>query len=175
MKNLLVPVDFSDVTDRVIANAEELACAFGAKIWMIHCVNEYPNYVSMGEMPLVVPAVDEPIPERFANENQKLEDFASRVRRKGIPVESLLVIGTAVDEILAAVTQYNIDLIIMGSHGHGSIYELMVGTVTKSVLNHATRPVLVVPSRVARDVKVTAAAVAVPDTVTWEEPVAIPS
>jgi len=175
MKNLLVPVDFSDVTERVIASAEELACAFGAKIWLIHCVSELPNYVSMGEMPLVVPLSDESIPERFANESRQLEDLAARVKRKGVLIESLLVLGTAVDEILSAVNQYDIDWVIMGSHGHGSIYELMVGTVTKAVLNHATRPVLVVPARLAKEVKVVAATAAVPDTVTWQEPVAIPS
>ena len=40
MKNLLVAIDFSDVTGRVITNAEEMGLALGAKVWLMHCVRE---------------------------------------------------------------------------------------------------------------------------------------
>jgi nucleotide-binding universal stress UspA family protein len=38
------------------------------------------------------------------------------------------------------------DLIVMGRHGHGAMYNLLVGSVTEGVLKHSGRPVLLVPS-----------------------------
>jgi nucleotide-binding universal stress UspA family protein len=34
----------------------------------------------------------------------------------------------------------------MGTHGHGAMYTLLVGSVTKGVLKHTVRPVLLVPA-----------------------------
>jgi len=40
----------------------------------------------------------------------------------------------------------NADFIVMGSHGHGAMYNLLVGSVTEGVLKRSTRPLLLVPS-----------------------------
>ena len=68
------------------------------------------------------------------------------LKDKGFNVESVLIRGSAVIEILAMTEQYEIDMIVMGSHGHGAWYELMVGTVSEGVLRHAPCPALIVPS-----------------------------
>ncbi|MEO8353471.1 MAG: universal stress protein, partial [Chthoniobacteraceae bacterium] len=52
-------------------------------------------------------------------------------------------------------TEHGADMIVMGSHGHGSFYELLVGSVTSGVLRDARCPVLVVP---AKEVKAAPAA-----------------
>ncbi len=41
-------------------------------------------------------------------------------------------------------TAFAADLIVMGRHGHGAMYHLLVGSATEGVLKHATRPVLLV-------------------------------
>ena len=38
------------------------------------------------------------------------------------------------------------DLMVMGAHGHGAMYNLLVGSATKGVLTHSARPVLLVPA-----------------------------
>jgi nucleotide-binding universal stress UspA family protein len=57
--------------------------------------------------------------------------------------------GTVVSEILKAADDIAADLIVMGSHGHGAVYNLLVGSVTEGVLRGGKRPVLVVPAPVA--------------------------
>lgn len=49
------------------------------------------------------------------------------------------------EEILDQANELNADLIVMGTHGHGAMYNLLVGSVTKGVLKHSTWPVLLVP------------------------------
>jgi nucleotide-binding universal stress UspA family protein len=50
------------------------------------------------------------------------------------------------EEILNQADALNADLIVMGRHGHGAMYHLLMGSATEGVLRHATRPVLLVPS-----------------------------
>jgi nucleotide-binding universal stress UspA family protein len=49
------------------------------------------------------------------------------------------------EEILNQADTLDADLIVMGTHGHGAMYNLLVGSATKGVLKHSTRPVLLVP------------------------------
>jgi nucleotide-binding universal stress UspA family protein len=146
VKNVLVPVDFSDVTDRVIAAAEQMARAFGAKVWLMHCVGEYPAFAAMGEIPAFMPTPENALPGTYPDQYRKLAALTSSLRDKGIDAELLFVSGTAVEEILSVVNEHQIDLLVMGSHGHGALYGLLVGTVTEGVLHQAGCPMLIIPS-----------------------------
>ncbi len=144
MKSLLVPVDFSDVTVRVIAAVEQLARAFGAKVWLLHCVTEKPvGSIVESVMP---PDPEVPLSERFPKEYRRLMELVASMLKKGGDVEPIFLSGSAVDMILAAADEHLVDLIVMGSHGHGALYELMVGTVTQSILHRGSRPTLIIPS-----------------------------
>ena len=50
------------------------------------------------------------------------------------------------EEILKTAQDISADLIVMGSHGHGPVYNLLVGSVTEGVLKAGQRPVLLVPA-----------------------------
>ena len=165
MKNLLVAIDFSDVTERVVSAAEELARAFGAKIWLLHVVAEVSAMASLGEVPFHWPAAEAELPERFSEEQRRMQELLAGLMARGINAEMLLIRGSAVIEILAMAEQYEIDMVIMGSHGHGALYELMVGTVSEGVLRHAACPALIVPSVKPQKKKVVRH---------WEEPVVTP-
>lgn len=146
MKNLLVPVDFSDATTRVVMAAEQLATAFRAKIWLLHCVGDNPATGIVGEIPMYMPAPDTPLPVMFPDAHRELVELTASLLNKGIDAEEIFVSGAVIDAIQTAADQYQVDLIIVGSHGHGAFYELLVGTVTKAVLQRVGRPTLIIPS-----------------------------
>ena len=50
------------------------------------------------------------------------------------------------EEILKTAREIAADFVVMGSHGHGSVYNLLVGSVTEGVLKAGERPVLLVPA-----------------------------
>ncbi len=167
MKNLLAPIDFSDVTDRVIDTAEQMARAFGAKLWLIHCVKEHPVFAPMEEVPLVLPDTDMAMSERHPEQYQELVTLTSALKAKGIDAEALFVVGIPADEILFVADQYQIDLILMGSHGHGALYEMVMGSVAQAVLHQTNRLTLIVPSEIRKGTTPVVAD-------TWEEPMATP-
>ena len=160
MKCILVPIDFSDVTPPVIDLARELAKAFGAEIQLIHVkeLTAAPTPGTLGYglagMPELAPMTGvpvpgfEPMPETILEDEGQMSNLAKwqeKIARDGIKVSLHEPTGTVAEEILAQADELNADLIVMGTHGHGVMYNLLVGSATKGVLKHSTRPVLLVP------------------------------
>ena len=51
--------------------------------------------------------------------------------------------------ILAEAAQIGAGTTVIGSHGHGALYNLLMGSVAESIVKHATCPVLIVPAKTA--------------------------
>jgi nucleotide-binding universal stress UspA family protein len=66
------------------------------------------------------------------------------LRESGIAFESNYRVGEIADEIQAYANNNKIDLIVMGSHGHGALQNLVMGSVATKVLAGTTIPVLIV-------------------------------
>jgi len=171
VKNILVPVDFSDVTERLVDTAAQMAQVYSAKVWLLHCVDQSPTIASMSEVPMIMPVTEAELPEHFGSQFRALSQLMGSLRGKGIDAEMVLKSGLATDEILSAVIRNNIDMIVIGSHGHGALYNLVVGSVTQTVLRNTDTPTLVIPCE-TKKVKIKEK-VATPVT-QWEEPMATP-
>jgi nucleotide-binding universal stress UspA family protein len=90
-----------------------------------------------------------PIPETMAedeDQKSKLVGWQEEIAQDGIKVSLHEPTGAVAEEILNQADELNADLIVMGTHGHGAMYNLLVGSATKGVLKHSTRPVLLVPA-----------------------------
>jgi nucleotide-binding universal stress UspA family protein len=143
LKTILVPVDFSDATPSVIQYASELARAFGGKIVLLHVSEPEPDFVGFEAGPQAVRAS---VARDFRVEHQKLDDLKHSLAGAGIETTALQIQGALAEKILLEAETQAAGMIVMGSHGHGAIYNLLVGSVTSGVLKKATCPVLVVPA-----------------------------
>ena len=161
MKRILVAVDFSDATPGVIDIARQLARALDAEIHLVH-VRELTATIAPGAlgyglagMPELAPVSGVPvagfdsmpqtIPESESQKSQ-LAQWEKEIAQAGLKVTLHQPTGAVAEEILNQADAINADLIVMGTHGHGAMYYLLVGSATKGVLKHAIRPVLLVPS-----------------------------
>src|SRR5436309_7276127 len=88
----------------------------------------------------------QPIPED-KNQKLKLAQWQTEIAQDGIKSTLHQLTGEVAEEILNQADAISADLIVMGTHSHGAIYNLLVGSATKGVLKHSTRPVLLVPGR----------------------------
>lgn len=76
-----------------------------------------------------------------------LQDVGRRLARRGFTVESRIAEGDPTAEILACAETDGIDLVVTGSRGHhGELKRWLMGSVSRKVLVHATKSVLVVPA-----------------------------
>ena len=140
MNTILVPVDFSDATARVLETAQQFAKAFGSRLVLLHVTEPEPDFVGFEAGPV---SVRQGLARDIHAEHQKLE--ALKASCTGPEVLALHIQGPAVVKILEEAAEQKASLIVLGSHGHGAFYELLVGSVTNGVLKSATCPVVVVP------------------------------
>jgi nucleotide-binding universal stress UspA family protein len=94
-----------------------------------------PGFESMPEI----------IPEDERQTSQ-LAKWQEEIAHDGIKVSLQEPTGVVAEEILNQADELNADMIVMGTHGHGAMYNLLVGSATKGVLKHSTHPVLLVPA-----------------------------
>ncbi|MCF7787182.1 MAG: universal stress protein [Prosthecobacter sp.] len=138
MKTILALIDFSDVSAKILDHAEEHAKAFGGDVVLIHVVPPEPLVVDF-EPPAVPPDV-------FKTRQKELFVMRDTLIEHGVQATAQLYGGLLLETVLDQIASLDPDVIIMGSHGHGALYHLIVGSVTEGVIKHASRPVLVIPS-----------------------------
>lgn len=124
---ILVPIDFSPVSEAVIALASEEARASNGRLHLIH-VSRRSESLSA-----------------FDREKQDMEALVAECRREGIQVESEVTHGDPCEEVLSAIERLKPALVVVGSHGHGAVYGLVAGSVAEALLRKSTCPVLVAP------------------------------
>jgi len=142
---ILVPIDFSEHSKRTIAYARKSASRHKSTIYLLH-VFQMPDYVvtpyarRRQNCAEVQSQVD--IAEQEARVT--LQEFAEELSKKGISVQPYLRVGYPFDEIVLMANHFDVDLIIIGSHGRGAISRLLLGSTAERVVEHAHCPVLVV-------------------------------
>lgn len=147
MSTILVPVDFSDRSGRLLAAAEEAARARGASLHLLHVIEPVVSTSGLGmDPPVPLEITPEPGMEEKIGSGL-LDKMAAEVSARGIPCTSAVKLGLPVDEILAAVADIGVKLVVLGSHGRGALYHLFTGSVVTGVLRRIDCPVLVVPLR----------------------------
>jgi nucleotide-binding universal stress UspA family protein len=140
---LLVCVDLSESTEIIVKKIEEITKALPAKVWLLHNAVPEPDHIEFKVDPL---AARESLAKKFHSEHRQIQEFADRMRTAGVDTTALLVHGATVETILKEASDLEVDIIVVGSHGRGAMYQLLVGSVSEGVLHKSRFPVLVVPT-----------------------------
>jgi nucleotide-binding universal stress UspA family protein len=141
-KSILLPIDGSELSDKVTATAIQFARLNQARIVAVTVVQPLP-LAPLGDGSVIIDAGD------FATEMQDaarghIDKAAAAAGAAGIPFEGLIMMSTSPsEEIVEAANKYNCDIILMGSHGRSGLEKLLLGSETQKVLSHTTLPVLV--------------------------------
>ncbi len=142
--NILVAVDLSGASQKILHYVKTSALDLSAKVWLLHA--EKPDLGFVGFGPGRPESVLDQVADKFEKKRKELQDEADKLQNFGIDAKALLVQGEAVEVILDEASKLNIDLIVVGSHGHGAVYHLVVGSVSEGVLHRSSCPVLVIPT-----------------------------
>lgn len=144
IENIVVAVDFSAVTDRVLEQAEFLARALDSRLWLIHVAAPDPAFVGYEAGPQTV---RDGVAAHIHEHHREIQEKADVLRQKGIEATALHVQGPTVEKILSEAGKLGAELIVMGSHGRGALYRALLGSVSEGVLRGARCPVHIVPAR----------------------------
>ena len=142
MKNIVLPVDFSDTTDVLIDGAVDFAKEVMGKICLIHVAPADIGF-AIGDMGFqYFPEIEK---SEIAEELSELNELQKRIESKGVGCEHILKKGVSADNILNYAKEKNASYIVMGSHGRSGIYDVFVGSLTKDITKNSHIPVVVVP------------------------------
>jgi universal stress protein E len=129
IKNILCPVDFSVHSSRALNNAITLARRFSAKLTVFNAYKE----ISTGPLNLTLNLEKEN--ERKKAESEKMFDsFLSKFNLIDLEWEKVIRKGEPAKEILSAISDFNIDLLVMGTTGKYGLGKMVLGSVTEKVI-----------------------------------------
>lgn len=143
-QQILVPIDGSLTSDKALAEAIRLARLTGARLRLIHVVDEL-SYVNGFEPAMNY--VNEIIPLMHAAGEKLLAHGRQRALNQGVSADSVLVEegpGRICDHVADQAKRANADLIVVGSHGRRGIGRVLLGSDAEQIIRHASVPVLVV-------------------------------
>jgi len=148
MNKILVPIDGSEHSDRVLNYALDLAEKYSAEIKLLSVAQPV---VATGPMfltqPMLSPASTAIYVKEIeaAHEKMLAEAFKKAKETKpNINISKQLVNGRPADKIVEIANEGKFDLIVMGSRGAGGIKEFFLGSVSDRVADEARCPVLLV-------------------------------
>ncbi len=140
MKKILVAVDGSDMSMKVLSRARLIADKFESEVLVITVVKKLrvTNYYTGGEL-------NEQMDRQIENTAKETLERATEVfgGYQG-KFETILDYGEPAEEILLLAEREKPDMLIMGSRGLGSFSRVMLGSVSTKVLHHVKCDMLVV-------------------------------
>src|SRR5438105_6594610 len=139
IRRVLVAVDQSGAAPPTLAAAERYATLFGAKLRALSVIEPLPVLLD-------IPQPEKPDYHRLLEEKVE-HDIWPLIRAPG--VETVLRYGAALNAIGREVGEWRADLLVVGSHGKGSVTRMLVGSVTETLINHLPTSLLVVPAGAA--------------------------
>ena len=148
MQRILAAVDFSNVTGRVVEVAADLARRLEAQLRLMHADLLEAYFVHHGldyAEGFEAQASLEAITGKRESSTRAMDELCRQVREAGVETTSVILEGETVIEILREAEKFEADLIVIGSHRHGRLYQAIFGGTQEAVISRAHCPVLVVP------------------------------
>jgi nucleotide-binding universal stress UspA family protein len=142
-RHILVPLDGSLFSEEVINGAVALGQLFGARYTLLRVI-EPPRAYGTPVEPILLPVDEIALGELKHAARAYLEKVADRLRKRGLQVDTKLVVESGPAEtILKLAVDWGVDAIAMTSHARGGMGTLLLGSVTNHVLRGTMSPVLV--------------------------------
>ncbi len=152
-EKILVPIDGSEHSIRGLDVAIQIAKRFSAKLTLIHAysisvtpvIMPEPSTLAPPATPMIAPVDISKVAEAVRGAGAHiLASGEDKAKAEDVEVETILVEGHTVQEIIKTAKEGDFGLIVIGARGLSHIRVLLLGSTTDGVIHHATCPVLVV-------------------------------
>ncbi|MDS0300341.1 universal stress protein [Halogeometricum sp. S1BR25-6] len=148
-ETILVPVDESELSERVVEQALEIAERFDSTVRAMHVVDDRGASHASKSVNELARDADErrEIDERRQEAGSELtERVAAQGDERGVPVEQVVLVGDPAEVITDYADEEDVDLIVLGAKGRSAVGKFLLGDVAGKVARHARTQVLLVRS-----------------------------
>lgn len=142
-KNILVAVDLKPSDGKLIKHATAMAEKFNSKVWIIHVAAPDPDFIGLRVGPVYI---REMRAEELKKEHQTLRSMSEELKKHSIEAEALLLQGPTIETLKQEVQKLKVDLLVMGSHKRGFLFELLIGSTSSvKMIKEISIPVFIIP------------------------------
>jgi nucleotide-binding universal stress UspA family protein len=139
LKNILVPVDFSEPSRKAVTYGLTLAGQFNATLVLAHIVPE--STALMYAFPTRLPEIEN---EQYVRARREIDNLLPAEHSANLNLRTIVKIGNIEKDLLGIVKDEDIDLVVMGTHGRRYLGRWFIGSVTEHMLRNVPVPVLTV-------------------------------
>jgi nucleotide-binding universal stress UspA family protein len=141
VKKILVPIDFSENSNRIIQYGAYVAKQFGAAMEAIFVAQTFMDYSEFFEPHMSVLQFEEDL---VASARERMKTFLEENLEPGAACSSVVMTGDIADTILEYAAAQQVDLIVMGTHGYKGLEKVLFGSIAEKIVKRAPCPVLTV-------------------------------
>jgi nucleotide-binding universal stress UspA family protein len=139
-QRIIVAVDGSDHSMQAVACAKEIALKFDSAVLIVHAYPHTSDLLGYSEFQKLVA-------KRKAAGQQIIDKAKALLAGSGLQVTEELLEAPEAEAILAVAESQNVDLIVLGSRGLGSLGGMVFGSVSRKVGHHAPCAVMLVKAK----------------------------
>lgn len=143
MNNLVVGVDFSEADQELLEVAIGLGKPLAATLHLVHVQRELAQWTEYSMIGIKHGTAER---KRLTEMNQeRLDELAARARDAGVEVDTSILEGEPVEQLLRFVDEKQGDLVVVGSHGRNRLERAVLGHVADRMARKSPLPVMIVP------------------------------
>ena len=138
IRKILLPIDFSQAVTDAIGHGVDIAAKAGASILLLHVIQDRSAAVDWKSFPDQTSAIHKRLEQLIPVRSKLLRDIDARVES-----------GEPYRVILKTIKESKPSLVVLGTHGHGFVHRVMVGSTAERVIRGgaAMCPMLMIPPR----------------------------
>jgi len=138
LEHILFPTDFSDTAAQAFTVVKEMVAQGTRKVTLMH----------VQEQARIDPYLLQQLPQFNEKDESRLSEMKNILQKiADVEVDTVLFYGSPSRDILEAIEDRNIQLVVMGSQGRGYVRELFLGSVSHNIARHAKSSVLLIPPK----------------------------
>ena len=141
IKKILVPVDFSENSAKLLQSALFFGDKFGAKLTIVFVMQSFDDYSGFFVPHMPISQFEE---EMAQSAEKKMKSFIAENIKAGVSHEAKVLNGDIAEEIIKCASDEAVDLIIMGTHGYKGLEKVLFGSVADKIVKTAPCPVLTI-------------------------------
>ena len=153
MKKVLIALDYNPTAQIVAETGFIFAKTMGAEVILMHVITDPIFYSSLEHVTVMgfagnidTSPVQLNTADGLKNASQNFLD-KSKQHLGDKAIQTVIKEGDYADSILKTAAELKVDVIVMGSHSHRWLDEILIGSVTERVLHHTSIPLFIIPTK----------------------------